>query len=459
MRRRAAALRRRPLRRGCPPTDGCGPALPLACADGLCYAATATCAAVTTATPPRLAKHAALSVFVGGVAAAATTVPLHSASSEVARLTVPAGAFGSDALLLFAPVADSVLAEAQAPATWASWQSSIFSAVVGVDAAAGGATALASGRSLSVTLAATVPSTIAISDTCLGYLQQLDATRRVWRCAGVVSASATGADNEYLVSGSLDVVAPFAVIFSDTAEAAHPDYALPPPAGPPPPAVPEGTLALVVALFALFLLAVAAVVAACGLAAMGPIVVQRSTRVEPDAKGGGGGGGYGGGGYGGGGGRRSLVSKELPDILLLLRRLLRPVALPLRHSLLQPSPRLLALSLQLPLLGAAVAGPRQRRRCSWRRRRRVGGLGVGAANLGEDRVDVLFIAAASAAARRRLLLVPTLFLLLARRLRTASLLSGAAFVHLRRCRRRLPLLPRRVQILKQRLRRRWWCWR
>ena len=291
----------------CPPTDGCGPALPLACADGLCYAATATCAAITTATPPRLAKHAALNVFIGGVAAAATTVPLHSASSEVARLTVPAGAFGSDALLLFAPVADSVLAEAQVPATWASWQSSIFSAVVGVDAAAGGAAALASGRSLSVTLAATVPSTIAISDTCLGYLQQLDATRRVWRCAGVVSASATGADNEYLVSGSLGVVAPFALIFSDTAEAAHPDYALPPPAGPPPPAVPEGTLALVVALFALFLLAVAAVVAACGLAAMGPIVVQRSTRVEPDAKGGGGGGGgYGGGGYGGGGGKKII---------------------------------------------------------------------------------------------------------------------------------------------------------
>ena len=294
----------------CPPTDGCGPALPLACADGLCYAATATCAAVTTATPPRLAKHAALNVFVGGVAAAATTVPLHSASSEVARLTVPAGAFASDALLLFAPVTDSVLAEAQVPATWASWQSSIFSAVVGVDAAAGGATALASGRSLSVTLAATVPSTIAISDTCLGYLQQLDATRRVWRCAGAVSASATGADNEYLVSGSLSVVAPFALIFSDTAEAAHPDYALPPPAGPPPPAVPEGTLALVVALFALFLLAVAAVVAACGLAAMGPIVVQRSTRVEPDAKGGGGGGGgYGGGGYGGGGGGKKIISE------------------------------------------------------------------------------------------------------------------------------------------------------
>ena len=132
------------LRHRCPPSDGCALALPQRCADGRCYAAGADCALGCAAAEDGSAR---LRCHDGACAAAAADCaappwaskpprfsarPLANSSTlldmaGVGSLTVPGAAFASVARLTVAPLADSLVARAQAPATWADWQRSLFS--------------------------------------------------------------------------------------------------------------------------------------------------------------------------------------------------------------------------------------------------------------------------------------------------------------------------------------------
>ena len=307
----------------CASSDGCGPSLPLLCTDRHCYAAGTDCALGCSAglkcndgscsgaadgsdcpapqwthRPPRFSVRVATGVQL-----------VLDIRGAIGTLTLPVGAFSADALLTVLPVADSDLALAQTPATWADWQRSIFSPIVQLRAAADGAAAPAT--PLRLVLTAALPSGVALSDACLGQLLQLDANRRLWRCAPGASLDAGGSSGTagssggttFLLSASLSDLGTYAVVFSSSAASAHPNLGdvLPPP--PPPPAVvvvgasdatnatsnnstsssSEGSgFSAFVALLTLFLLMLSALISCYGLFRAGsPIEVERTGEDEP----------------------------------------------------------------------------------------------------------------------------------------------------------------------------------
>ena len=83
---------------------------------------------------------------------------------------------------------------------------------------------------LEASLSAALPRGVALTDTCLGQLLRIDASRSVWRCVPGSTVSVQGSGTA--VSVSLDTFGTYALVFSSSAAAEHPnihDVTSPPP--------------------------------------------------------------------------------------------------------------------------------------------------------------------------------------------------------------------------------------